>query len=187
MALARRAAFPRFAEFDGQVIRQWMVKGGDESPDEYHVAIDDGTREKAWDFKIGSEPYRKLTPGTFVHARVNLRSRADVTVEPVEPPAVAHPLARVAADQERAVTNGLPDPADLVTRGRGGRHPRRPGPRPPRRRLAGPDDGLAATQHGPAHAAGRGAARGRRPAGAARPPGPPPASRTATWSARAPR
>jgi hypothetical protein len=115
VALARRAAFPRFAEFDGQVIRQWMVKGGDESPDEYHVAIDDGTREKAWDFKIGSEPYRKLTPGTFVHARVNLRSRADVTVEPVEPPAVAHPLARVAADQERAVTNGLPDPADLVT------------------------------------------------------------------------
>ncbi len=50
----------------------------------------------------------------FVHARVNLRSRADVTVAPVEPPAVAHPLARVAADQERAVTNGLPDPADLV-------------------------------------------------------------------------
>jgi len=115
VALARRAAFPRFAEFDGQVIRQWMVKGDDESPDEYHVAIDDGTREKAWDFKIGSEPYRKLTPGTFVHARVNLRSRADVTVEPVEPPAVAHPLARVAADQERAATNGLPDPADLVT------------------------------------------------------------------------
>ena len=106
VALARRAAFPRFAEFDGQVIRQWMVKGGDESPDEYHVAIDDGTREKAWDFKIGSEPYRKLTPGTFVHARVNLRRRTDVTVEPVEPPAVAHPLARVAADQERAVTKG---------------------------------------------------------------------------------
>jgi len=44
--------------------------------------MDDGTREKAWDFKIGSEPYRKLTPGTFVHARVNMRSRADVTVEP---------------------------------------------------------------------------------------------------------
>jgi hypothetical protein len=85
-ALARaargQAAFPRFAEFDGQVIRQWMVKGDDESPDEYHVAIDDGAREKAWDFKIGSEPYRKLTPGTFVHARVNLRSRAEVTVEP---------------------------------------------------------------------------------------------------------
>jgi len=114
VALARRAASPRFAEFDGQVIRQWFVKGGDESPDEYHVAVDDGVRDQAWDFSVGSEPYRRLTPGTFVHARVNLRHRSDVTVEPVEPPAVAHPLARVAADQERAVTNGLPDPADLV-------------------------------------------------------------------------
>jgi hypothetical protein len=112
--LARRAAFPRVAEFDGQVIRQWMVKGDSDSEDEYHVAIDDGTRDKAWDLSIGAERYRRLPPGTFVHARVNLRSRADVTVEPVEPPAVAHPLARVAADQMRAVTNGLPDPADLV-------------------------------------------------------------------------
>jgi hypothetical protein len=66
------------------------------------------------DVSIGTERYRRLPPGTFVHARVNLRSRADVTVEPVEPPAVAHPLAGVAADQMRAVTNGLPDPADLV-------------------------------------------------------------------------
>ena len=114
VGVARRAAFPRFAEFDGQVIRQWIVKG-DESPDEYHVAIDDGAREKAWDFSIGSEPYRLLTPGTFVHARVNLRTRSEVTVAPVEPPAVAHPLAGVAADQERAATNGLPDPASLVT------------------------------------------------------------------------
>jgi hypothetical protein len=112
--LARRAAFPRVAEFDGQVIRQWMVSGDSDSEDEYHVAIDDGTRDKAWDLSIGAKRYRRLPPGTFVHARVNLRSRADVTVEPVEPPAVAHPLARVAADQMRAVTNGLPDPADLV-------------------------------------------------------------------------
>jgi hypothetical protein len=117
VGLARRAAFPRFAEFDGQVIRQWVVTGDSDSPDQYHVAIDDGTREKAWDFSIGSEPYRRLTPGTFVHARVNLRHREDVTVEPVEPPAVAHPLARVAAEHERAATDGLPDPADLVTEG----------------------------------------------------------------------
>jgi len=40
--LARRAAFPRVAEFDGQVIRQWMVSGDSDSEDEYHVAIDDG-------------------------------------------------------------------------------------------------------------------------------------------------
>ncbi|HEY1000858.1 MAG TPA: hypothetical protein VGD83_14550 [Streptosporangiaceae bacterium] len=43
--LARRAAFPRVAEFDGQVIRQWMVSGDSDSEDEYHVAIDDGTRD----------------------------------------------------------------------------------------------------------------------------------------------
>jgi hypothetical protein len=52
--VARRKLFPRIAEFDGQVIRQWVVKGGDESPDQYHVAIDDGTSAKAWDFTIGS-------------------------------------------------------------------------------------------------------------------------------------
>ena len=85
VALVRRAAFPRFAEFDGQVIRQWMVKGDSESPDQYHVAIDDGTRDQAWDLSIGSEPYRRLTPGTFVRARVNLRHRDDVTVAAVEP------------------------------------------------------------------------------------------------------
>ena len=112
--LARRTLFARFAEFDGQVIRQWMVKGDSESPDQYHVAVDDGTRAKAWDLEIGSEPYRLLTPGTFVHARVNLRNREQVTVEPAEPAAVARPLAEVAADQERAVTGGLPDPAALI-------------------------------------------------------------------------
>ena len=111
--LARQRLFPRFAEFDGQVIRQWVVKG-DESPDQYHVAIDDGARVKAWDLEIGSEPYRLLTPGTFVHARVNLHDRDQVTVHPVEPPAVARPLAEVAAEQRRAATGGLPDPAALV-------------------------------------------------------------------------
>ena len=111
--LARQTLFPRFAEFDGQVIRQWVVKG-DESPDQYHVAIDDGARVKAWDLEIGSELYRLLTPGTFVHARVNLHDRDQVTVHPVEPPAVARPLAEVAAEQQRAATGGLPDPAALV-------------------------------------------------------------------------
>ena len=100
---------------------------------------------------------------------MNLRRRADVTVEPVEPPAVAHPLARVAADQERAVTNGLPDPADLVLEAEAaailggkvrGNHVdgRRAG------RWSGSHPARAA------HAAGRGAARGRRPAGAAHRP-----------------
>jgi hypothetical protein len=114
--LARRSVPPSLAEFDGQVIRQWMVKGDSESPDEWHVAVDDGTREVAWDFSIGGEPWRRLTPGTFVHARVNLRDRKEVSVAPVEPPAVARPLAGVAADQQRAATKGLPDPEGLVTR-----------------------------------------------------------------------
>jgi hypothetical protein len=112
--LARQKLFPRFAEFDGQVIRQWVVKG-DDSPDQYRVAIDDGTSVKAWDLEVGSEPYRLLTPGTFVHARVNLRNRDEKTVQPVEPPAVARPLAEVAAEQQRTADGGLPDPAVLVT------------------------------------------------------------------------
>ncbi len=112
---ARQTLFQRFAEFDGQVIRQWMVKGDSESPDQHHVAVDDGTREVAWDLSVGSEPYRLLTPGTFVHARVNLRHRDNVTVQPVEPPAVARPLASVADEQQRAAGGGLPDPAGLMT------------------------------------------------------------------------
>ena len=113
--LAQRTLFPRCAEFDGQVIRQWVVKGGDDSPDQYRVAIDDGTSARAWDLEVGSEPYRLLTPGTFVHARVNLHDRGQVTVQPVEPPAVARSLAAVAAEQQRAADGGLPDPAALVT------------------------------------------------------------------------
>jgi len=114
--LVRRPSGPQVAEFDGQVIRQWMVKGDDDSPDEFHVAVDDGARDKAWDFSIGAEPWRRLTPGTFVHVRVNMRKREDLTVAAVEPPAVAGPLAGVAADQQRAATRGLPDPEELVTR-----------------------------------------------------------------------
>ena len=122
-----------------------MVKGDSESPDQYHVAVDDGTRAKAWDLEIGSEPYRLLTPGTFVHARVNLRNREQVTVEPVEPPAVARPLAEVAADQERAVTGGLPDPAALIMADEAAAVLGTPGPgQAPRRRAIRPDDDLAA-------------------------------------------
>ena len=121
-----------------------MVKGGDESPDEYHVAIDDGTSAKAWDFTIGSEPYRLLTPGTFVHARVNLRNRAEQTVEPVEPPTVARPLAEVAAEQQRAVRRpaGPGHPGD---RRPGGRDSRWPGPGQPCEQSRRPGDDLAAT------------------------------------------
>jgi hypothetical protein len=109
---ARRMA-PRFAEFDGQVIRQMFIEH-DEDPDEYRVVVDDGAGPTAWDLNVPAASWRLLTPGTFVHARVNLHNR-DVTIDPVEPPAVAAPLAAVAAEQERADTGGLPDPGVLVT------------------------------------------------------------------------
>ena len=104
---AVRRMAPRFAEFDGQVIRQTFVEH-DENPDEYRVVVDDGARAAAWDLQVPAGTWPLLTPGTFVHARVNLHNR-EVTIDPVEPPAVARPLADVAAEQERAVTGGLPD------------------------------------------------------------------------------
>jgi len=114
--LARRTLFPRFAEFDGQVLRQTVTSSSD-SPDEYRVVIDDGVRPMAWNLEVGSGPYGLLTPGTFVHVRVNLHNREQVIVQPVEPPAVAGPLADVAAGQRQADTGGLPDPGVLVTAG----------------------------------------------------------------------
>ena len=84
--VARRMV-PRFAEFDGQVIRQTFTEH-DEAPDEYRVVVDDGVRPTAWDLKVSAESWRLLTPGTFVRARVNLHNR-DVSIDPVEPPPVA--------------------------------------------------------------------------------------------------
>jgi hypothetical protein len=75
-----------------------------------HVALRAGVR--------GEVPAPALSDGfgggETEFMSVNLRNREDVKVEPVEPPAVARPLASVAADQERAATHGLPDPAGLV-------------------------------------------------------------------------
>jgi hypothetical protein len=83
---AARSWFPQFTEFNGQVIRQWLVKGGEDSPDQYHVAVDDGIRDQAWDFDVGIDAYQRLPPDTFVHVRVNLRNRSQLSVDPVEPP-----------------------------------------------------------------------------------------------------
>jgi hypothetical protein len=89
----RRRLLPRVAEFDGQVIRQWVVTGDDESPDQYHVAVDDGVRAKAWDLSVSSGFYGQLVPGALVHARVRLWWPRQVSVWLAEPPAVARPLA----------------------------------------------------------------------------------------------
>jgi hypothetical protein len=54
---AARRMVPRFAEFDGQVIRQTFIEH-DEDPDEYRVVVDDGAAPTAWDLKVpaGSGP-----------------------------------------------------------------------------------------------------------------------------------
>jgi Predicted membrane protein (DUF2207) len=91
--MLRRRLFPRFAEFDGQVIRQWVISGDDESPEQYHIAVDDGLRDKAWDLIVGSGLHGQLAPGTLVHARVGLWKPRQATVWLAEPPAVARPLA----------------------------------------------------------------------------------------------
>jgi hypothetical protein len=90
--MLRRRLFPRFTEFDGQVIRQWMIKG-DESPDVCHIAVDDGVRATAWDLTVGSVVYSQLAPGALVHARVGLWKPRQTTVSLVQPTAVARPLA----------------------------------------------------------------------------------------------
>ena len=83
----------RFAEFDGQVIRQWVViTGDDESPDQYHLAIDDGVRAKAWDLVVGDSVYRQAPPGALVHARVRGWRGGQASVWLVEPTAVARQL-----------------------------------------------------------------------------------------------
>ncbi|HWN63521.1 MAG TPA: hypothetical protein VNO25_22945, partial [Streptosporangiaceae bacterium] len=50
------------------------------------------------DLSVGGEPSRRLAQGTFVHVRVNLYDRKQVSVQPVEPPPVARPLADVQND-----------------------------------------------------------------------------------------
>jgi hypothetical protein len=91
--MLRRRLFPRFTEFDGQVIRQWVLKGDDESPDEYHVAVDDGAGPKAWDLPVSSGSYGQLAPGALVHVRVSLWKPRRATVSLVEPAAAARQLA----------------------------------------------------------------------------------------------
>lgn len=91
---------PSFAEFDGQVIRQWIIKGDDDSPSFNCVAVDDGTSMRAWAFYVSAAQYSALVPGTFVHVRVNPRRNRPLRIEPTEPPPVAPRLAAVRADRQ---------------------------------------------------------------------------------------
>jgi hypothetical protein len=106
--LARWSRLPSFTEFDGQVIRQWIVKGDDESPSHNCVAVDDGTSTRAWAFSISAAQYRALAPGTFVHVRVNPRRNRPLSIEPTEPPPVAPRLAAVLADRQPTTPGSAP-------------------------------------------------------------------------------
>jgi hypothetical protein len=114
-AIARSSRLPAFAEFDGQVIRRWIIQGDDDSPTYHCVAVDDGTSARAWAFAVAAAQYPALAPGTFVHVRINPRRNRPLSVQPTEPAPVAPRLAAVLADGQEAGENRLPDPAALVT------------------------------------------------------------------------
>jgi hypothetical protein len=88
-AYSRWAQLPRFAEFDGLVVRQWQMGNGEDGPD-YYVAVDDGASARAWAFKVGSD---LLTTGTIVHVHVNPRLNKLLSIEPVRQLPVAPLLA----------------------------------------------------------------------------------------------
>ena len=70
--IARWSHLPRFAEFDGIVLRQWEVETSDEGTS-YYVAVDDGVSPQAWAFEVRAADYRRLAPGTLAHVRINAR------------------------------------------------------------------------------------------------------------------
>ena len=94
-AIARSSRLRTFAEFDGQVIRQWIIEGDDDTPTRRCVAIDDGTSPRAWAFTVTAAQYQALMPGTFVHVRANPRRNRPLSIQSTEPPPVASRLASV--------------------------------------------------------------------------------------------
>jgi hypothetical protein len=91
-ALSRWAHLPRFAEFDGLVVRQWEIANGEDGTD-YYVAVDDGASAQAWAFKVGSHRLQRLTTGTIVRVHVNPRLNKLLSIEPVRQLPVAPLLA----------------------------------------------------------------------------------------------
>lgn len=73
--LAKDAAVPAFAEFDGLVVEAWTEEESGENSSTTHwcLAIDDGVRDQAWAFTVTAEQYRTYTAGTLVHAQVDPR------------------------------------------------------------------------------------------------------------------
>ena len=83
---------PRFAEFDGLVLRQWDVESDDEGTS-YYVAVDDGFSPQAWAFEVRAADYRRLAPGTLAHVRINPRLNKLIGIEAIRPPAASPTIA----------------------------------------------------------------------------------------------
>jgi hypothetical protein len=90
--LSRWAHLPRFAEFDGMVLRQWEVESSDEGTS-YYVAVDDGFSPQAWAFEVRPADYRRLAPGTLAHVRINARLNKLIDIEATRPPAMSPRIA----------------------------------------------------------------------------------------------
>ncbi len=90
--LSRWAHLPRFAEFDGMVLRQWEVESSDEGTS-YYVAVDDGFTPKAWAFEVCPADYHRLAPGTLAHIQINARLNKLIDIEATRPPAVSPRIA----------------------------------------------------------------------------------------------
>ncbi len=90
--VSRWAHLPRFAEFDGMVLRQWEVESSDEGTS-YYVAVDDGFGPEAWAFEVRPADYRRLAPGTLAHVRINARLNKLIDIEATRPPAMSPGIA----------------------------------------------------------------------------------------------
>jgi hypothetical protein len=90
--VSRWAHLPRFAEFDGMVLRQWEVESSDEGTS-YYVAVDDGFTPEAWAFEVRPADYRRLAPGTLAHVRINARLNKLIDIEATRPPAMSPRIA----------------------------------------------------------------------------------------------
>jgi len=90
--VSRWAHLPRFAEFDGMVLRQWEVESSDEGTS-YYVAVDDGFGPQTWAFEVRPADYRLLAPGALAHVRVNARLNKLIGIEATRPPAMSPRIA----------------------------------------------------------------------------------------------
>jgi hypothetical protein len=78
---ARASRLPRFAEFDGQVLKLWTQPDGENGID-HCIAIDDGVSQRAWALIVGSRTYADAKAGTLVHVQVDPRRNELIAMAP---------------------------------------------------------------------------------------------------------